>query len=143
MTAPTLEQARTIIRAAFEKAAEMGFKPLAVVVLDAGGHTRAFERQDGASAARYQIAFGKAHGCIAMGLGGRELLKRAQHRPFFLGAVNTALGGGLIPVPGGVLIRGGGGEIVGAVGVTGDTSDNDEICAVSGIEAAGFTADTG
>lgn len=143
MTALTLQQARAIIDAAFAKAAEQGFKPLGVVVLDAGGHTKAFERQDGASAGRYQIAFGKAYGCIAMGLGSRELYQRVQHRPFFLDAVNGMLGGQLIPVPGGVLIRDSRGEILGAVGITGDSSDNDEVCAVAGIEAAGLTADTG
>lgn len=143
MSALTLDHARTIIAAAFEKAAELGLQPLGVAVLDAGGHTRAFERQDGASAARYKIAFGKANGCIAMGFGARELHRRVQDRPYFLGAVNTMVDGGILPVPGGVLIRDGAGEIIGAVGITGDSSDNDEKCAIAGIEAAGFTADTG
>ena len=143
MTTLTLDHARTIIAAALNKGAEMGLKPLGVVVLDAGGHTKAFERQDGASAARYKIAFGKANGCIAMGLGARELHRRVQERPYFLGAVSTMVDGGILPVPGGVLIRDGAGEIIGAVGITGDSSDNDEKCAIAGIEAAGFTADPG
>lgn len=143
MAALTLDHARTIIAAAFDKGAEFGLKPLGVIVLDAGGHTRAFERQDGASNARYKIAFGKANGCISMGLGGRELHRRVQNRPYFLGAVAPMLDGGILPVPGGVLIRDAGGEIIGAVGITGDSSDNDEACAIAGIEAAGLTADTG
>ncbi len=138
-----LETARTIIEAAFAKGAALGLKPLSVIVLDGGGHTRAFERQDGASMARYQVAFGKAHGAIALGVGSRALFERAEQQPYFLDAVDGAIGGGLIPVPGGVLVRDAEGEIIGAVGVTGDTSDNDEICAVAGIEAAGLTADTG
>lgn len=143
MTKLTLDHARTIIAAAFDKAAAEGFKPLAVAVLDAGGHTKAFERQDGASNARYKLAFGKANGCLAMGLGGRELHRRVQERPYFLGAVSGMVDGGILPVPGGVLIRDGAGEIIGAAGITGDTSENDEACAVAGIEAAGFTPDTG
>ena len=112
-------------------------------MVDAGGHAKAFERQDGASTARYQIAYGKAHGSIAMGLGSRALYERSERQPYFLDAVNSAVGGALIPVPGGVLIRDAQGAIIGAVGVTGDNSDNDEIAAVAGIEAAGFTPDTG
>ena len=139
----TLDMARTIIQAAFAKGAELGLKPLAVIVLDDGGHAKAFERQDGASVARYQIAFGKAHGAIAMGVGSRALFERAEQQPYFLDAVDSALGGGLIPVPGGVLVRDAAGVIVGAVGVTGDTSDNDEKCAVAGIEGTGLVADTG
>jgi uncharacterized protein GlcG (DUF336 family) len=139
----TLDTARSIIAAAFARAGELGLKPLAVIVLDAGGHTIAFERQDGASAARYQIAFGKAHGAIAMGLGSRALYERAEKQAYFLDAVNAMVGGALIPVPGGVLVRDAEGALVGAVGVTGDNSDNDEKAAVAGIEAAGLTPDTG
>lgn len=143
MPALTLEQARTIIAAAFAKGAELKLKPLGVVVLDAGGHTKAFEKQDGASTARFKIASGKANGCIAMGLGGRTLHKRVQDRPYFLGALSGMVDGGIVPVPGGVLIRDEAGEIVGAVGITGDTSENDEACAIAGIEAAGLVPDPG
>jgi uncharacterized protein GlcG (DUF336 family) len=139
----TLEQARTIIAAAFADRKDKGFAPMAVVVLDSGGHTVAFEREDGASNMRYQIAFGKAHGALALGIGSRALGRRAEAQPTFIAAATAAIGGALVPVPGGVLLRDEGGAIVGAVGATGDTSDNDEEAAVAGIEAAGLQADTG
>jgi len=143
MNGITLEQARTIIAAALAKASDAGLKPLAVVVLDAGGHTTAFERQDGASAMRFKLAHGKAYGAIAMGLGSRALYERAQDQPYFIDAMNALADGALVPVPGGVLIRDGEGTLVGAAGVTGDNSDNDEMCAIAGVEAAGLVADTG
>jgi uncharacterized protein GlcG (DUF336 family) len=143
MNGITLEQARAIIASALAKASDAGLKPLAVVVLDAGGHTTAFERQDGASAMRFKLAHGKAYGAIAMGLGSRALYERAQKQPYFIDAMNALADGALVPVPGGVLIRDGEGTLVGAAGVTGDNSDNDEMCAIAGIEAAGLVADTG
>jgi uncharacterized protein GlcG (DUF336 family) len=143
MNGISLEQARVIIAGALAKAGDAGLKPLAVVVLDAGGHTTAFERQDGASAMRFKLAHGKAYGAIAMGLGSRALYERAQKQPYFIDAMNALADGALVPVPGGVLIRDGEGALLGAVGVTGDNSDNDEICAIAGIEAAGLVADTG
>ena len=143
MNGITLAQARAIIAAALAKGAEEGLKPLGVAVLDAGGHTTAFERQDGASAMRFRIAHGKAYGAIAMGLGSRALYERVQKQPYFLDAMNALAGGALVPVPGGVLIRDAGGTLLGAVGVTGDNSDSDEMCAIAGIEAAGLVADTG
>jgi uncharacterized protein GlcG (DUF336 family) len=139
----TLQAARRIVEAAFEKGSQLGLKPLAVAILDSGGHLKAFERQDGTSILRPQIAHGKAYGALCLGQGSRAIFQRAQEQPFFIGAVNAAAGGALVPVPGGVLIRNGEGEIIGAVGITGDTSDNDEACAVAGIEAAGLTADAG
>ena len=139
----SLEQARSIISGALGKAADEGLLPLSVVVLDAGGHTTAFERQDGASALRFKIAHGKAYGAIAMGLGSRALYERAQKQPYFIDAMNALADGALVPVPGGVLIRDGDGHLIGAVGVTGDNSDSDEMCAVAGIKAAGLVADTG
>ena len=142
MTALTLDTARAIIKTALEKGGEMGLKPLSVAVLDAGGHLKAFERQDGASLLRPQIAHGKAYGALALGLGSRAIMNRAEQQAYFVSAVNAAAGGALVPVPGGVLIKKDG-EIVGAVGVTGDTSDNDEEAAIAGIEAAGLTADAG
>lgn len=143
MNGISLGQARVIIAGALAKAGDAGLKPLAVVVLDAGGHTTAFERQDGASAMRFKLAHGKAYGAIAMGLGSRALYERAQKQPYFIDAMNALADGALVPVPGGVLIRDGEGALLGAVGVTGDNSDNDEICAIAGIEAAGLVADTG
>ena len=138
-----LEAAITIITAALTKGAELGLKPLSVAVLDNGGHLKAFMAQDGASILRPQIAHGKAYGCLALGLGARSINARAEQQAYFIDAVNTLAGGALVPVPGGVLIRDNDGEIIGAVGITGDTSENDEACAIAGIEAAGFTADMG
>jgi uncharacterized protein GlcG (DUF336 family) len=139
----TLDAARTMIAAALDKGRELDLNPLAVAVLDAGARLKAFEKQDGASTMRFEIAHGKAHGALAMGLGSRALFKRAQEQPYFVGALNGLADGALVPVPGGVLIKTAEGEIVGAVGVTGDVSDNDEICAIAGIEAAGLIADPG
>ncbi|MEO3429356.1 heme-binding protein [Pelagibius sp. CAU 1746] len=139
----SLTQANAIIEVALEKAAEMKLKPLTVAVLDAGGHLKALARQDGTSTLRPEMAQGKARGAIALGLGSRALFQRAQEQPFFIQAVNALCDGSLVPVPGGVLVRDAAGVIVGAVGITGDTSDHDEACAIAGIEAAGFEADPG
>lgn len=138
----TLDVAQSLIRTCLATAGAMGLKPLTVAVVDAGGHLKALARQDGTSTLRPEIARGKAKGAVAMGLGSRALFERAQAQPYFIQAMNGLAGGALVPVPGGVLIRRDG-EIVGAVGVTGDTSENDERCAVAAIEAAGFTADPG
>ena len=137
-----LDTARTIISAALAKASDAGFKPLTVAVLDAGGSLVALERQDGSSRMRPDIAIGKANGAIALGMGSRAIFKRAEEQPYFIQSMNALAGGKLVPVPGGVLIRQDG-AIVGAVGITGDTSDNDEIAAKAGIEAAGLTPDAG
>jgi uncharacterized protein GlcG (DUF336 family) len=138
----SLEAARTIVAAARAHAQETDCKPMTVVVLDAGGHVRAVEREDGASNKRFEIAFGKAHGALSLGMGSRGLMARAEQQPYFIAAVTHAVGGALVPVPGGVLVLEGD-EVVGAVGVTGDTSDKDEAVAVAGIEAAGLAASTG
>lgn len=138
----TLDIARDLIRSILQQAATENLKPLSVCVLDAGGHPVAFERSDGASPMRFAISHGKAHGAIMMGLGSRALGVRAEQQPNFIQAMNSLAGGALVPVPGGVLIREAG-EIVGAVGVTGDSSDNDEACAVAAITAAGLVPDTG
>ncbi len=139
----TLAEANRIIEVTLATAAEMKLKPLTVAVLDAGGHLKALARQDGTSTIRPEMAQGKARGAISLGIGSRAIFKRAQEQPFFVQAINGLAGGSLVPVPGGVLVRDAAGDIVGAVGVTGDTSDNDETCAIAGIEAAGFTADPG
>lgn len=138
-----LISARLAISGALERGHDLGLKPLSVVVLDAGGHVTAFEREDGASNMRFQVAYGKAHGALALGLGSRSLMARAEQQPYFIASVTAAIGGALVPVPGGVLMRDSSGALVGAVGVSGDSSDNDEAAAVAGIERAGFTAETG
>lgn len=143
MTDLTLTKALRIINAALAKAKDQALKPLAVVVLDAGGHVKAFQRQDGASMMRFEIASGKAYGALAVGAGSRYLNAQAETRPHFLEGLSAVSGGKIVAVPGGVLIRDRKGVIIGAVGITGDTSDNDEMAAIAGIEAAGFTADGG
>lgn len=143
MTAMTLEIARSIIAAARRAGREANMKPLSVVVLDAGGHVTAFEREDGASNKRFEIAFGKAHGAISLGMGSRALMNRAELQSYFIAAATSAIGGHLVPVPGGVLVRTADGALVGAVGISGDTSDNDEAAAIAGIDAAGLVADAG
>lgn len=142
MSGLTLAQASTIVDKALEHGHALKLKPLTVAVLDAGGHLVAFKREDGSGILRPQIAEGKAWGTLGMGFGGREFARRATSGPLFLTALMAASNGRVVPAPGGVLIRSGG-EIVGAVGISGDTSENDEACAVHGIGAAGLTADTG
>lgn len=137
-----LDTARRVISTIRAAARDRDLKPLTVVVLDAGGHVIAAEREDGASNRRVDIAYGKAHGAVSMGLGSRALMARAEAQPYFIAAVTSAIGGALVPVPGGVLVRDADNRVAGAVGVTGDSSDNDEAVAVAGIEAAGFTAQT-
>jgi uncharacterized protein GlcG (DUF336 family) len=139
----SLKNAQKIVKVALDAGREKAMKPLAIAVLDARGSLRAFAAEDGTSLARGQVAIGKANGSIALGQSSRLIAKAAVERPHFVAAVTHAVGGSLIPVPGGVIIRDRKGEIVGAVGVSGDTSDNDEIAAVAGIEAAGLVADTG
>lgn len=141
MTAISLDHARTIIRKTLEKGREMNLNPLSVVVLDAGGHVQAFEREDGASPGRFVIAQGKAYGVVMLGIPGSAMLARAEKQPFFLGAVNGAFDGKLVPVPGGILVRDASGAVIGAVGVTGDTSDNDATAGKAGIEAVGLVAE--
>ena len=143
MTALTLQSANTIIEAAFAKAAELKLRPLGVSVLDAGGHLVAFQRQDGASFLRPGMSAGKAYGALAIGMGGRRVEAFAKERPHLMAGVSDVSGGKILPVVGGVLIRDQAGAIVGAVGISGDTSDNDETAAIAGIEAAGLTADAG
>lgn len=137
----TLEQANTIIKAALSKGAELNLNPLTVAVLDSGGHIRAIQRQDGATFLRPQIAVGKAWGSIALGMASKTLCSIAEERPMFMNSLINLSNQRLVPVPGGVLIKNSAGEVLGAVGITGDTSDNDETCAISAIEAAGLVAE--
>ena len=141
MSSITLAQAQTIITAGLQAARDKKFQPLAIVVLDARGVLKAYAAEDGTSLRRAEIATGKAHGALAFGVGSRTLGKRAEERPHFIAAATHAVGGSLVPVPGGVLVRGADKSIIAAVGVSGDTSDNDEAAALAGIAAAGLTAD--
>jgi uncharacterized protein GlcG (DUF336 family) len=143
MTALSLDKAKQIIDAAFAKGADLMFKPLGVSVLDAGGHLVAFQRQDGASFLRPEMSAGKAYGALAIGMGGRRVEAFAKDRPHLMAGISDVSGGRVLPVVGGVLIRDASGTVIGAVGISGDTSDNDETAAIAGIEAAGFTADPG
>jgi uncharacterized protein GlcG (DUF336 family) len=138
-----LETATKIVDAAIATGHEMGFLPLTVVVLDDSGTVKAMKREDGASLMRPDIAMGKAWGSLGFGAGSRVLQGRSETTPGFVNALIEMSGGRLTPMPGGVLIKNGDGRIVGAVGVTGDTADNDEICALAGVEAVGLTADPG
>jgi uncharacterized protein GlcG (DUF336 family) len=138
-----LVHATIIVDEALAKGRALGLPPLTVAVLDAGGCLVSFKREDGSSLLRPEIAQAKAWGALGMGIGSRAIAQRASVAPAFVSAVNALAGGRIIPVPGGVLIRSGAKSIIGAVGITGATSDQDEACAVAGIEAAGFAADTG
>lgn len=138
----TLALAETMVDTALQTARKKSFMPLSVAVLDAGGHLVAFKREDKSGILRFDIAFGKAWGALGMGFGSRELFQRATVNPAFVTALMTVSNGRVVPVPSGVLVVSNG-EIIGAVGISGDTADNDEICAVAGIEAAGCEAKTG
>jgi uncharacterized protein GlcG (DUF336 family) len=143
MTGLTLEAASTIIDRALSEGRARGFQPLTVAVLDAGGHLMALKREDKSSLLRPQIAAAKAWGVLGMGFGGRELERRAQKAPAFFNVLAELASGRMVPVPGGVLIRNAAGDIIGSVGISGDASANDELCAVAGIKAAGLVPDTG
>ena len=139
----SLRKAQTIVKAALAEARAKGMKPLAVVVYDERGALKALAAEDGTSLKRAEIACGKAYGAIALGIGSRAVAKMAMDRPHFVAAVSHVVGGTLIPVAGGVLIRDAKGVLHGAVGISGDTSDNDEIAAMAGIAAAGLMGDAG
>jgi uncharacterized protein GlcG (DUF336 family) len=143
MTNVTLAQATTIVDAALEKGAELGLAPLTVAVLDSGGHLVAFKREDKSGILRADIATGKAWGALGMGFGSREIANRAAKMPVFFTTLAAASQGRLVPVPGGVLILDRSAGVLGAVGISGDTSDQDETCAIAGIEAAGLMAQPG
>jgi len=140
MSRINLAQANAIIAGALAKGAEAGMKPLSVVVLDAGGHAIAFQRADGASFGRFQVASGKAAGALALGVSSRKVGEMAQDRPWFIGAFASGAPHPVIPAAGAVIVVGADGQPIGAVGVTGDTSDNDELAALAGVAAAGLKA---
>ncbi len=139
----TLELAARIVDAALDHATTLKLNPLSVAALDAGGHLVAFKRQDRSGILRAEIAQGKAWGALGMGLGGRALRERAEKAPAFFTALASVSQGRMVPVPGGVLIKDADGEIIGAVGISGDHPEHDEACAVRGIELAGLVADPG
>jgi uncharacterized protein GlcG (DUF336 family) len=139
----TLDQASHVIEGALQYARSKSLPPMTVAVLDAGGHLVAFKKEDGSSLLRETIARAKAWGALGMGVGSRSLVPRAAHHPAFFAALTAMSEGNIVPVPGGVLVRCAEGRLVGAVGVSGDVPDNDEACAVKGIEKAGLRADPG
>jgi uncharacterized protein GlcG (DUF336 family) len=140
MTLLTLEKANKIIETAINKARELGLSPLTVVVLDNSGHLKALQREDGASMIRQQIATAKAWGAVNMGVSSRSLAGVAVQRPDFMNALINIADGKIMPAPGGVLIRDTENNLIGAVGISGDSSDQDERCAIAGIEGVGFFA---
>jgi len=140
MTVLTLKQANLMINTAIHVARELNLAPLTVVVLDASGHVKAMQREDGASMIRQHIATAKAWGAVNMGVSSRSLAAVAEQRPDFMNALIGVADGKIMPVPGGVLIRDADNNLLGAVGISGDVSDQDERCAIAGIEAVGFFA---
>lgn len=139
----TLEQASLIAEETLRKARDLGCQPLTVVVLDDGGYYKVVKREDGSGLLRVEIALGKAWGALGLGQASRGLARRAEKMPVFFSSLAVMSQGRMVPLPGGVLIRTGQGELIGAVGVSGDTSDLDEECALHGVAAAGLVPDTG
>ena len=139
----SLSQSRTLIEAALAKGRALDLNPLSVVVLDPRAAMVAMMSEDGVSQMRARIAHGKANAAIALGMGTRALMNRAEQQAYFIQAINGVAGGDMVPVPGGVLIQDQDGTLLGAVGISGDTSDNDEAAAIAGIEAVGLNAVTG
>jgi len=138
MAGLSLAKVKKIIKGVFAEGAKLELNPLSVIVLDPGGHPIAFERQDGAAPGRYAIADGKANAALMLGMPSSKLMERAEQQAYFVDALNGVYGGRIVPVPGGVLIKDKKGKTLGAVGVTGDTSDNDALAAVAGIKRAGY-----
>jgi uncharacterized protein GlcG (DUF336 family) len=139
MTDVTLKQANQIIEAALAEARRLNMVSLTVAVLDRGGHLTALQREDESGNMRADIAMGKARGALGLGQSTRVMSERVAKVPHFFGALAALSQGNVIPVPGGVLVRDGSGQLIGAVGISGETADNDEICAIAGIRAAGLT----
>lgn len=143
MSALSLSAAQTVVAAALAHSRAEKLKPLAVIVLDARGSLVSAGVEDGNSLGRWEIAFAKAYGCLFLGIGARKVVTLAADRPAFFSSVSHLPTHGIIPVQGGVLVKNATGEVIGAVGVSGDTSENDEAAALAGILAAGLTADAG
>ena len=143
MSELSLKSANTIVEKALEKARQMNIPPLSVVVLDAGGHLKTMQREDGASMFRFDVARGKAWAAVGMGTSSRAVAARAKDNPNFFVTLAATADGKFLPQPGAVLIRDADGRILGAAGASGGTGDEDEACCAAGVEAAGFTADAG
>jgi len=139
MTTLTLAQANTIIAAALEKSKASGFKPMGIVVLDAAGDVKAYAREDGASMFRFDVARGKAWGAVGMGASSRALAERAKDNPNFFVSLAATAQGKFLPQTGAVVIKDAQGNVVGAVGASGGTGDEDELICIEGVRAAGFT----
>ncbi|SHJ37372.1 Uncharacterized conserved protein GlcG, DUF336 family [Palleronia salina] len=137
----TSEQALKAVTETLTEGVSRGLKPLSAIVLDAGGHPLAFQRADGASPGRYAIAHGKAYGAVMLGMTGSAQMKRAEDQHYFMTAANGVFGGAVVPVPGGILIRDDAGAVIGALGVTGDTSDNDAEAGLAALKAAGLSGE--
>jgi uncharacterized protein GlcG (DUF336 family) len=140
MSVITVEQANAIIAATIAKGREAGMKPLTIAVVDPGGSLICFQRNDGAPPLRPLVAIGKAAGAAGFGVSSRRLGEMAAERPHFIASIGHLAPGGLVPVAGGVNVVDGEGRIIGAVGVSGDTSDNDEVAALAGVAGAGLKA---
>ena len=139
----TLKQACILAEASIAKGRELGLKPLSVVILDPRASLVLCNSEDGVSQMRWRIAQGKANAAIQLGMGSRALMVRAEQQAYFIQSMNGLAGGDFVPVPGGVLIRDVDGNLLGAVGISGDTSDNDEATALAGISAVNLVAETG
>ena len=141
MRALSLDQANTIIAATFAAAEKHKCRPMSAIILDAGGRVKAFHKQDGCSLLRFEIAYGKAYAALSLGRSSRLVLQKSREKPIFMENLQTLADGPMFLEGGGQLIRDEVGEVVGAVGVTGDVNEMDDLCAVEGIHAAGFKSD--
>ena len=141
MRAITLDEAVTIIAGTFASASERKLRPLSAIILDAGGRVKAFHKQDGCSLLRFEIAYGKAYAALALGRSSRLVLQKSREKPIFMVNLEKLADGPMFLEGGGQLIRDAAGEVVGAIGVTGDVNENDDLAAVDGIHAAGFKSD--
>jgi len=138
MTTLTLEQANTIIHAALAKSKASGFKPMGIVVLDAAGDLKAYAREDGASMFRFDVARGKAWGAVGMGVASRALADRAKDNPNFFVSLAATAQGRFLPQTGAVVIKDADGNVIGAVGASGGSGDEDELICIEGVRAAGL-----
>ena len=141
MTALTLDQAERIIDAIIARGAALNCRPLSVIVVEPGCKVKAFKKEDGASMIRFEMAYGKAYAALSLGRSSKLVRERAQERPIFMRYLIAASSEQIFPEGGGMLIRDSDGEVIGAVGVTGDTEDRDEELAIHGIHAAGLKID--
>ncbi len=140
MSSLTLQQAQTIIDAALKKSKEAGYQPMGIAVLDAAGHLKAFASEDGASMFRFDVARAKAWGAVGMGVASRKLAERAKDNPNFFVALAATADGRFLPQTGAVVIRDASGQLLGAVGASGGTGDEDEAICIAGVQAAGLAA---